>query len=73
MDDIPRAARLIKGFKDRIWDAIAVFFAVPFMIYAPYPFLWRLAICLVVLFIYWVIVRLLQLAWSHYQRSSNSN
>jgi hypothetical protein len=73
MNDITLADRLMKGFKDRIWDVIGLFIAVPIMIFAPYPFLWRLAICLVVAFIYFFIVRLSQIAWSHYRRSSNSN
>lgn len=79
MDDSPLADRLTKGFKDLIVRFILYF--IGFMIavavadlspYDRYGVYWMMVFAGGVA-VYFIIVMLLQLAWSRYRRSSNSN
>jgi hypothetical protein len=79
MDDSPLADRLTKGFKDLIVRSIFYFiglmiaFAVADLSpYGRWGVYWMM-VSMGVLAVYWTAVWLLQLAWSRYPRSSNSN
>lgn len=73
MDDIPLTDRLIKGFKVGIVRVLGVGIAGVIASNVPYGAYGRVGVFLGLVAVYWTVVWLLQLAWSHYRRSSDSN
>jgi Zn-dependent protease with chaperone function len=67
MGNMPISDRLIKGFKDGVVRIIGVAIALMISMNLHLVWYWRAAVFLGAVVVYWIIVWLLQLAWSRYR------